>query len=322
MIKVALVSAWHVHAEQYFNMTNANPLSEVAAVWDEDSERGKRMAEKNGSVFYSDYDELLNDKSIDAVIITSPTSMHTDLMIKAAKAGKHIFTEKVVAIENGDAEKIREAVKSAGIHFTICFPHESESPFLTVKRIVDGGELGKITYARFRKAHTGSIDNWLPGYFYDRSLCGGGAMIDLGAHPMYLLPWYMGKPVNVSSVFTDVTGRGVEDNAVSVIEFDDGAIGVSETGFVSWGNPLTLEISGTDGWLQMNDGDIRYRTRNSGGWKVPESAEKGTHPLNYFIENVALGRPDKLYTIEEAVELTKLMSAAYRSDTGKSVQKV
>ncbi len=313
MINVALISAWHVHAGEYFARINNNPNSKITAVWDENPARGKAMAERGGAAFYEDYDELLSDPSIDAVVITSPTNLHTELMIKAAKAGKHIFTEKVVAVSPEDARAIRDAVVEAGIHFTICFPHESERTFLTIKEIVDSGKLGKITYAKFRKAHTGSIDNWLPPHFYDREMCGGGAMIDLGAHPMYLLPWILGKPLNVVSTFTDMTGRGVEDNAVSLIEFEGGAIGVSETGFVSWGNPLVFEISGTDGWLLMTDGDLKYHTRTSGGWIIPDQNRQAPHPVDYFVDSVVNNTPNTLYTIDDAVALTDLMAAAYRS---------
>lgn len=313
MINVALISAWHVHAGEYFGRINNNPNSKITAVWDEDPARGRAMAEKGGATFYEDYDALLADSSIDAVVITSPTNMHRDLMVKAAKAGKHIFTEKVVAVTPEDAYAIRDAVKEAGIHFTICFPHESERVFLTIKEIVDSGKLGKIGYAKFRKAHTGSVDNWLPPHFYDRELCGGGAMIDLGAHPMYLLPWILGKPQNVVSTYTDMTGRGVEDNAVSLIEFEGGAIGVSETSFVSWGNPLVFEISGTDGWLLMTDGDLKYHTRSSGGWIIPDQNRHAPHPVDYFVDSVLNNTPNTLYTIDEAVALTELMAAAYRS---------
>ncbi len=309
----ALISGWHVHAGEYFNRANRNPNSKVTAVWDEDPARGKAYAEKNGSKFYENYDELLADPTIDALIITSPTNMHRELMVKAAKAGKHIFTEKVLAITNEDAHPIADAVKEAGIHFTICFPHESEPPFMVIRDLLDSGKLGKITYAKFRKAHTGSVDNWLPDFFYDKTQCGGGAMMDLGAHPMYLLEWALGKTKAVTSTFTDMTGRGVEDNAVSVLEFEGGAIGVSETSFVSWGNPLVFEISGTDGWLLMTDSQIRYQTRTSGGWVTPELPARDLHPIDYFIDSVVNDTPNTRYTIDEALSLTQLMDAAYKS---------
>lgn len=312
-MNVALISGWHVHAGEYFNRFNNNPDSQITAVWDEIPDRGRAFAAKNGSRFYENYDELLADPTIDAVCITSPTNLHPELMIKAAQAGKHIFTEKVLAITPEDARAITKAVKDAGVIFTICFPHESEPPFLVIRDLLDSGKLGKITYAKFRKAHTGSIDNWLPAFFYDKEQCGGGAMMDLGAHPMYLLEWALGKTKAVTSTFTDMTDRGVEDNAVSVLEFEGGAIGVSETSFVSWGNPLVFEISGTDGWLLMTDSEIRYQTRESGGWVHPELPARALHPVDYFVDSVKSGKQGDMYTVEEALNLTLLMDAAYKS---------
>ena len=71
------------------------------------------------------------------------------------------------------------------------------------------GKLGKLNYVRVRKAHNGATGNWLPA-FYDPIACGGGAMVDLGAHPMYLLCDFLGEPRFVQSAFTFVTGRAVE----------------------------------------------------------------------------------------------------------------
>ena len=127
--------------------------------------------------------------------------------------------------------------------------------------MLDSGKLGRVTYARVRNVHNGSSADWLPPHFYDKAQCGGGAMIDLGAHPMYTLYWLLGAPKTITSTFTAVTNRGVEDNAVSVIEFENGAIGVSETGFVSECNPYTLEISGTDGSLMIHGESARGAAR-------------------------------------------------------------
>ena len=117
-----------------------------------------------------------------------------------------------------------------------------------------------------------------------------------------------------------MTGRGVEDNAVSVLEFEGGAIGVSETSFVSWGNPLVFEISGTDGWLLMTDNQIRYQTRESGGWVTPELPPRTLHPVDYFVDCVKSGKTPTMYTVDEALNLTLLMDAAYKSaETGAKV---
>ncbi len=313
MINVALVGTWHVHAGEYAGRINNNSESRIVAVWDNDRERGEKAAKSLGVPFVENYADILSDSVVDAVVITSSTDMHRELIVKAAEAKKHIYTEKVLALYDDDAEAIAEAVKKNNVHFTISFPHERERGFLFAKSLVEAGKLGRVSYAKFRKAHTGSVDNWLPPHFYSKKECGGGAMVDLGAHPMYMLMWILGKPVKVSSCFTEMTGRGVEDNAVSVIEFEGGAIGVSETGFMTWGDPLTLEVSGTDGYLIVQDSSVKYRTRESGGWIIPDLPRDLPHPVDYFVSSIVNNTENTMFSIDEAVMLTKLMSAAYRS---------
>jgi len=138
-------------------------------------------------------------------------------------------------------------------------------------------------------------------------------MIDLGAHPMYLLNWILGQPKTIQSVFTDITGHGVEDNAVSVIEFEGGAVGVSETGFVSVYTPATLEISGTKGTLLVRNG-VTYATEETNGAWV--SVEKLPQPLPSPLVQWATGiegAEGVTFGIEESIMLTRMMEAAYKS---------
>lgn len=94
MIRVAMVSFWHVHANDYASQAEEHPDTEIVAVWDEIPERGRKEAEARGIPFYESLDELLKQDGIDAVIVDTPTNLHRDVMVKAAAAGKHIFTER------------------------------------------------------------------------------------------------------------------------------------------------------------------------------------------------------------------------------------
>jgi len=97
MIRVAMLSYWHVHAWDYTRQAQSHPDVTIGAVWDELPERGRAAAEQLGVPFYESLDDLLALPEIDAVIVDAPTSMHRDVMVAAARAGKHIFTEKVLA---------------------------------------------------------------------------------------------------------------------------------------------------------------------------------------------------------------------------------
>ena len=97
MIKVAMLSKWHVHAGGYANMVKNSGKAEIAAVWDDDTARGEAWAAELGAEFIADLDALLAREDIDAVVCDAPTTAHHDVLIKAAKAGKHIFTERLCA---------------------------------------------------------------------------------------------------------------------------------------------------------------------------------------------------------------------------------
>ncbi len=318
MLKIAMVGAWHVHADGYAKQINNFENAKVTCVWDNDIERGKKFAEEFSCTFFEDYDELLSS-DIDAVAVCTSTDIHREIIIKAAKAKKHIFTEKVLALTNEDAVAIAEAVKENGVKFVISYSHIPGNAVQAVKELVSSGKLGTVTYARMRNTHSGSVDNWLPEHFYNIKECGGGAMIDLGAHPMYILAWLLGKPASVSSVFTEITGHSVEDNAVSVLRFTSGAIGVSETGFVSRSDKNGIEISGTDGFIRQTGNEVYAAFKSEDNeWKKLEVEEKNMpSPLAYFL-GVLSGDEDKnLYNIDDAVLLTEIMVAAYKSHKEK-----
>ncbi len=320
-MNIAIISYWHVHAEGYTKEILEKSDSKVTAIWDEDIKRGMQYAEKYGATYYEDYDELLSDKSIEGVVITAATVDHTKLILKAIDAGKKIFSEKVLALTTAECFEIKEALEKKKAELTLSLVKKCNPEFLFAKQMISSGALGRITYARMRNVHNGSIAGWLPPHFYNKEQCGGGAMIDLGAHPMYLLNWLLGEPKTIQSVFTNITGHEVEDNAVSVIEFEQGAIGVSETGFVSNYNPATLEISGTKGALFIRDG-VKYALDETGGdWiTMDELPKELPSPLIQWV-NGCIASKDVTFGIEDAVVLTRMMEAAYKSyQSGKREQ--
>ena len=106
MLRVAMLSRWHVHADQYAGEIRANPNADVVAVWDEEPERGQAWAEELAVPCETDLDTLLARSDIDAVCVVTPTNLHRDVMVATANAGKHIFTEKVLATSVADCQAI------------------------------------------------------------------------------------------------------------------------------------------------------------------------------------------------------------------------
>ncbi|MDR1568939.1 MAG: Gfo/Idh/MocA family oxidoreductase [Oscillospiraceae bacterium] len=316
MIRVAMLSKWHVHAEGYAKHLQSIPDVTIRYVWDEEPDRGLPWARDIGAIFEPQLPELLAKDDLDAVIVCSPTNLHPEIMIRAAQAGKHIFTEKVLAINLKDCDAVIDAVRKAGVVFTISYPHRCMPVHLALKKAVDEGLLGKLTLMRVRNAHNGALAEWLPDYWYDPETTGGGAMMDLGAHPMYLLRWYLGKPARIQSMFNSYTRRSVDDNAVSTIEFVGGALGVSETSLVSPMSPYIVEAYGTEGVGIIQDQTLRIRSKKfpdvGAEFIVQALPDALPNPLDQFIESVRSGAAT-LFGLEEARQLTELMQYAYQA---------
>jgi Predicted dehydrogenases and related proteins len=321
-MKVAIIGTWHVHTTEYATAIQEHPQAELVCCWDNDAESGRAFAEKMNIPFVEDVNEIWKNPEIDSVQITTATTLHKEVLIAAAKSGKNIFTEKVLAVTNEEADEIAAAIKASTGKFTISFPHKTTPAYQAAKKLVDDGTLGKITYARIHNFHNGSIADWLPDTFYNTAETGGGAMMDLGAHPMYTLNAFLGTPKSIVSMFTDVTNRGVEDNAVSVIEFENGAIGVSETGFVTEGNNYMLEMSGTEGSVLVHPNGVNYTSKTETDSKcttLEDLPERLPSPIVEWIEAV-IGNtePPCEYNVDKAVALTNFMVGAYAShESGK-----
>ena len=319
-LKIATLSFWHVHAGDYSRQAQAHPGTDLVAVWDDDAERGKSAAEQFGVEFTGDLDALLAREDLDGVVITTPTNVHRDVMVKAARAGKHIFTEKVLAPTVAEAEEIVAATDEAGVKLIVSLPRLYHGYTQAISEVIDDGTLGTITYGRVRLSHDGAIprdgvEGWLPQRFFEPSTAIGGALTDLGCHPVYLTQLFLGAhPDTVSATYRSIAARGLEDNAVVVVGYPDQKIGVIEAGFAS-PNPFTIELFGTDGTLTYTDaGNVLLV--NGEQVDVPEHS---TDAFAQWVDHINNGtRADD--NIARAVELTRLVVAANEAaKTGNAI---
>jgi predicted dehydrogenase len=327
LLRVAMMSAWHAHAKGYAAKLSEMPDVKITAVWDELPERGELWAKKLKAPFYADLASVLKRKDVDAIAINAPTNMHAEIMIAAAKAGKHIFTEKVMALTVDECKQISEAVNAANVKFCISFPFRTRPDVLYAKKAVEDGLLGQLTALRVRVAHDGGSGGWLPPHFWDPVQCGGGAMMDLGAHPMYLARWFGGQPKRIMSAFNYLTKHEVEDNAVSVIEFENGCIGVSETSFMAAESPFSLELSGTEGCVIVGGPDensvkICSAKLDKKEWHTPAelpAALPGT--IQIWVDAILRDGPIP-FGLEEGTQLTEMMQYAYLASKEKKTVEV
>ena len=322
MIRIAMLSKWHVHADGYARQIKAADDACITCVWDEDSERGRTWAESLGVDFVADLDQILARDDVDAVLVETPTSDHAKVMIAAAKAKKHIFTEKAMAPTLAECKEISAAVAENGVKFCISYPNLTTALVQLARQAIDDGLLGEINYMRMRDAHAGALMGWLPDYWYDVAKAGGGAMMDLGCHPMYTASYLLGKPQRIASIFnTRYAPPPADDNAVSVVEFENMAIAVLETSFISPYAGKSFELLGSEGAIIVVDGQVRIRSKKYAveGWicldKLPDPTPMA---LRMWLDGIINGTPIPFGT-DRGEALTELLENAYRSHEQQAI---
>lgn len=306
-MRIAILGFWHVHARDYARQATDHPGVDITAVWDEDTTRGREWAGRLGVDFHADLHELLARQDVDAVVVTCPTTAHRDVITAAARAGKHVFTEKVLAPTPAECAEITAAAEN--IVLMLALPRLYEGYTTAIRAALP--DLGRLTLVRVRLAHGGSVDDWLPAHFYDPADTAGGALIDLGCHPMYLARLFLGRmPESVTATLGHVTGRAVEDNAVAVLRYADGALGVVEASFTAPASPFVIEVHGTGGSLLY---DTTLRVNTGGDWReLPVPQRIGT-PFDLFVRHVQEGTRDE-ENLAVGLDLTDLMAAAYKGN--------
>ncbi|MDE5933798.1 MAG: Gfo/Idh/MocA family oxidoreductase [Lachnospiraceae bacterium] len=313
-LRIAFVGSWHVHGRDFAGKLQAMPDCEVTVYCGERSE----WAEELSCRYETDYEKVLQDQEVDAVLLACSTAAHEEMIIRAANAGKHVFIEKALAVSNKAAYAIRDAVKENDICFTMSDP-VMKAPQMFAKRLADEGKLGEIINMRVRCTHDQAFKGEVNAQFFETEQSGGGAMIDTGCKAVHILYQFMGRPVRANAMFHSYSGlaqeKQVDDNAVAVYQFPNGAIGVAECGWYSPKYQLSMDVLGTKGCICQRDDQVFYRLEDT-DWiqvKQEELPPAMTYPLNEWVDSMRCGKRSEKYGIEEAVCLTEMITAAYAS---------
>ena len=328
MVRVGMLSFAHVHANGYAKQVLENERAELVAVWDHMEGRGKDAAKQYDLPFYSDLDKIL-ELDIDAVVVNVETKMHPEVMVAAAKAGKHIFTEKALAIDVDGCDEIIKAVEATDIKFMISLPSRCSKELLLARKVVDDGIIGDITFGRGRVAHNASLDKWFSGgsaWFVDADLAGGGALFDLGCHRMDVIRWMMGDPKKLMSIVNNFMPDSyeIDDNSATIIEFANKGIGVVDVSFVHRSGPNPFELLGTEGSITIGAGPLSITSTKLSDDEIKKYIANGPEspptPMQQWINAMEDGT-EMTITIQDGRNLTELLQAAYMSsDQDKAIE--
>lgn len=227
--------------------------AELVAVSDI-SKKALNKAKKLGvQKTYKDYKMLLNDKSIDAVIIALPTYLHLPCAKQAAESGKHILLEKPLARNVTEGKEIISAANKNSVKLMIGYPFRFSPSFQALKDRIESGELGEVQVAHavnissgpFMHRAEGDIPRPVPEWWMNKELTGGGALIDLGSHMINLTRWYFGEIKNIKAYLGHRFNLDFEDHAICIANFASGTKTIINVGWFSQKTMLGVELYGT-----------------------------------------------------------------------------
>jgi UDP-N-acetyl-2-amino-2-deoxyglucuronate dehydrogenase len=265
-IRIGLIGGGNI-SETHARAARAIPGVEIVAVHGTNGEKIARLCLECGGTPYQNFDAFLNHRPMDLAIIGSPSGLHAEQGIAAARSGLHVLTEKPIEISTARADTLIAAAKESNVHLGVIFQDRTKPHILQLKSWLDQGLLGKVLFVDAR------VKWYRPPEYYAKSrwrgtfaLDGGGALINQGVHTIDLLLWLLGDVVRVQARTATLLHKiEAEDTAVATLQFASGALGVFHATTAAYpGYPRRVEISGTEGTVILeHDRIIAVNLRNA-----------------------------------------------------------
>lgn len=242
-LRVALVGCGRI-SRNHFEAIAATPGLALSAVCDIIPERADAAAREQGVRAYHSYEEMLRDAQCDIVSVTTPSGLHPEHAMQAARAGKHVVCEKPMGISLDAADEMLRVCEASGVRLFVVMQNRLNPPIQLLRRAIDKGRFGRIYTVN-------STVRWTrPQEYYDQAswrgtwALDGGAIMNQASHYVDLLQW-LGGPVDRVMAYTATLARRIEaeDTGVAVMKFRNGALGVLEVTMLT--HPKNLEGSVT-----------------------------------------------------------------------------
>lgn len=266
IIGVGMIARFHAKAIE------AMTGGELHAVYGRRPEATAEIAEEFGCKPYNDLAEFLADPEIEIVTIATPSGAHLEPALAAANAGKHIICEKPLEVTPDRVDMMIAACEKAGVTLAGIFNRRFHPAMEIFKEAVDAGRFGQLTMCD-------SVVKWYRDQaYYDSgawrgtwALDGGGALMNQSIHTIDQLTYLAGDVAAVSASMACLAHEGieVEDTAVAIIEFKNGARGVIQGSTACWsstGHPAEVQLCGSEGSVFLADESFRV-------WDFAEASE-------------------------------------------------
>jgi 1,5-anhydro-D-fructose reductase (1,5-anhydro-D-mannitol-forming) len=233
----------------------------VAAV-SRDETRAREFAERHGAEHaYTRYEDLLADPAVDVVLITTPNALHSDQVIAAARAGKHVLCDKPLATSPAEAVRAVEECLRAGVKLGIDFQTRYAASSAESRRLIESGAVGDVVVVQ---AEHGVGRNPLRGWRTDPELAGLGTVYNIGVHTYDLVRYLLGSEVAEVTAIFDAPLGALETLALTLLRFENGALAYvnanqavpfNQNDFVVYGS--SGRIVGRNLSRHMQEGELR-----------------------------------------------------------------
>lgn len=325
-----------IHVEALATVSDAI----VLAVMSPSKGNAEAFAKKHGIPnHFTDLDTLLKMEEIDMVVIGTPNYLHCEIVLKVAKAGKHMVVEKPLCMNLAEADQMIDACKKANVKLMyaeeLCFTPK----YVRLKALLDEGALGRPVLLKQSEKHDGPHAD----HFWDVEKSGGGVTMDMGCHAIEFFRWLNGR-VPITSVYAQMstsvhTDKTIgDDNAIIILEFENGVTAIAEESWTKLGGmDDRAEIHGSEGvaYADALQGSsiqtyskkgLDYAVEKAGntvGWSFVIYEEIWNYGFpQEFAHFVDCVKNDKtpLVTGEDGKAVLEVIFAAYESaGTGKKV---
>jgi len=324
LVGAGVISSHHAKA------IAGNPRAEIVAVCDSMMNKAAAIAvEYNITSVYDDYEQMLKRDDIDVINICLPSGMHADFAVAAAQAGKHILCEKPLDITKPNMERMITEARSRNVKLGVIYQRRTFPAAIAARKMIQEGKLGKMVLGDAYLKYYRSPEYYKSaGWRGTWALDGGGALMNQGVHGIDLIQWMMG---DIQSVFAYsaalVRDIEVEDTAVAVVKYKNGAFGVIQGATsVNPGQETRFELHGNDGTIIFDDQGIKHWSVNGVEQAAPEveaTASASNDPANIssnghyiliddMIQAIIDDR-DPMVTGEEAKKAVDVILAIYES---------
>jgi UDP-N-acetyl-2-amino-2-deoxyglucuronate dehydrogenase len=313
-----------IHTEGILNTEEAS----LAAVCDVSEERARQIGQLHDVPYYTSYEELLKQEDIDVINICTPSGLHPEQTIMAAKAGKHVIVEKPIAIRMDDINRMIQACQDHQVLMTSIFPRRMSPAAQYVKKFIEEGNLGKLSLC------TAIVKPYRNQSYYDSagwrgtwSMDGGGVLMNQGIHSVDLLQWLAGPVVSVYGKAEHVLRNiEVEDTAALLLQFANGAIGTIEATTTAYKQPAhQIVIHGELGTIILTEDQITTNELIDRDFVVPQFEPFKTIPDGHRlqIQDMAIavqeGRQPIITGEDARASLAIILSAYESSNSGRIV---